>query len=286
VKVVAIGGGHGTAVTLRALRLLDCDITAIVSVADDGGSTGVLRNELHIAGVGDIRKCLLALATQTKPWKDFFEFRFAGSAAGTHALGNLFLAAALERSETIEEAVAVVANLLDACGVVLPASQTGVELEAETFDRTVRGQAEIAKSAGIQKVRTIPTSVSATESGLHAIDQADLVVLGPGSLFTSVLAACVVPGITEALSRTNAQRVWIANLEGLDPETRGLGLIAQYAALLNHGLRIDKAIVHNSDEQEECSLAVEVVRADLIGSNTKVHDPAKLARVLQQIMAN
>ena len=285
-KVVAIGGGHGTAVTLRALRSLNCDITAIVSVADDGGSTGALRNSLQIAGIGDIRKCLLALSSTAKPWNEYLEYRFDGPGTGNHALGNLLLAAALARNPSIESAVAEVGQLLDACGTVLPASQAGVQLEAETGSSSVLGQVEISRLTGIDRIRTVPGGVHATESGLRAIDQADLVVLVPGSLYTSVLAACVVPGITDALSRSSAQRIWIANLQGLDPESLGLGLIGQYEALTRHGVEIDAIVVHSSFELETETIDVDIIRADLVGANNKVHDSEKLARVLQQIMSN
>ncbi|CAB4857421.1 unannotated protein [freshwater metagenome] len=285
-KVVAIGGGHGTAVTLRALRSLNCDITAIVSVADDGGSTGVLRDALNIAGVGDIRKCLVALAAAEKPWERFFEFRFGDDTAQHHALGNLFLAAAIDSQPSLENAVVEVGRLLDICGQVLPASKEGVSLEAETEAGFVRGQAAITKSTGVRKIRTVPVGVSATDAGLDAIQLADFVVLGPGSLFTSVLAACVVPGLSEAIAQSPAKCVWIANLQGLDPESRGLGLIEQYAALVLHGIRVDSVIVHNANEGGSEIPGVGLISADVAGINAKVHDPVKLAHVLRQLMAN
>jgi len=286
VKVAAIGGGHGTAVTLRALGLLNCEVTAIVSVADDGGSTGALRDSLGIAGIGDIRKCLGALAGEDKPWGDLFEFRFQDTTMGNHAFGNLFLAAAIAGASSLEVAVASVAKLINARGSVVPASQAGVELEADTDSGTISGQVAIGLRNDVKRIRTVPTSVHAPESALRAIREADYVLLGPGSLFTSVLAACVVPGITEAIASSAAECLWIANLMGQDPETEGLGLVRQFDALTSHGVQIDTVVVQDSGVTVEDIPVVRVISADVARGNLKAHDPEKLARVLAQLMAN
>ena len=285
-KVAAIGGGHGTAVTLRALGFLECEITAIVSVADDGGSTGALREALGIAGVGDIRKCLIALAGGNKPWGEFLDFRFQDPTMGNHALGNLFLAAALGNIPSLEGAVASIAKLIDARGSVIPASRSGVMLEAVCKSGTVMGQVAIGQSSEIQRISTVPAGVVAPESAVRAIEEADFVLLGPGSLFTSVLAACVVPGIAEAIAKTDALRVWLANLEELDPETKGLGLDGQFDALARHGVEVDVIVVNDTGNSTHDIANVGVITADVAGANHKVHDPVKLARVLDQIMAN
>ena len=285
-KVAAIGGGHGTAVTLRALGLIGCEVTAIVSVADDGGSTGVLRESLGIAGVGDIRKCLIALAGTGKPWADFFEYRFEDESMGGHALGNLFLTAAIGHNSSLEEAVASVAKMIDARGSVIPASQLGVELEAETDSGTVAGQVAISKRSDVRRIWTTPMSVLAPESAIRAIIEADFVLLGPGSFFTSVLAACVVPGIAEAIASSDAECVWIANLVEQDPETKGLGLVRQFNALTSHGVEIDTIVVNDSGSPAEEIHNVRVITADVARANRKTHDPAKLARVLTQLMTN
>lgn len=285
-KYTAVGGGHGTAVALRALRILGGDVTAIVSVADDGGSTGVLRDALGIAGVGDIRKCLVALSNEHQPWEEFFEYRFPDDSLGRHALGNLILAAALGNIPSLEGAIATVAQLVGANGVVLPASREGVELEAETSDGRVLGQVAIGESAGIVHIRTVPLEVDAPASATTAISSSDLVVIGPGSLYTSVLAACVVPGITEALGNSRAKRVWVANLQEEVPETAGLGISGQLRALRSHGVPIDAVVIPQNCNDAEISKDVEVFRADVGGANGRVHDPEKLARVFAEIMAN
>jgi len=286
VKVTAIGGGHGTAVTLRALNLIDCEITAIVSVADDGGSTGALREALGIAGVGDIRKCLAALAGQDKPWEEFFEFRFEDELTGHHALGNLFLAAAIGSSSSLEDAVASVVRLIDARGSVIPASRLGVQLEADTDSGVISGQVAIGLRHDVKRIWTTPDHVHAPESALSAIREADYVLLGPGSLFTSVLAACVVPGIARAIASSAARCVWVANLMEQDPETRGLGLRRQYEALASHGIQIDVILVNGTGVPVDEIPDVKVISSDVVGENRRVHDPVKLARVLAEIMAN
>jgi len=284
-RYTAVGGGHGTAVTLRALRLLGGDVAAVVSVADDGGSTGVLRDALGIAGVGDIRKCLVALANEHQPWEEFFEYRFPDDSLGRHALGNLFLAAALGNIPSLEGAIATVGQLIGSTGLVLPASRVGVDLEAETSSGTVHGQVAIGDSTGISVIRTTPQEVRAPDAVVEVIENSDLVVIGPGSLYTSVLAACVVPGITDALSRSSAKRVWVANLQEEIPETSGLGISGQLQALRNHGVPVDYVVVNESCAETDFP-DVGLIRADVAGANGKVHDPEKLARVFSEVMAN
>ncbi len=285
-KYTAIGGGHGTATTLRALRLMGGEVCAVVSVADDGGSTGVLRDVLGIAGVGDIRKCLVALANDHQPWEEFFEYRFPDEALGRHALGNLFLAAALGNIPSLEGAIATVAQLIGATGSVLPASQVGVDLEAETRTGTVQGQVAIGESSGITQIRTTPVDVVAPKAACEAIKSSDLVVIGPGSLYTSVLAACVVPGINDALSQSSAKCVWVANLQEEIPETEGMGIVGQLNALRSHGVRLDAVVVADSCLEVDFPQDVAVFRSDVASPNGKVHDPEKLARVFTQVMAD
>jgi 2-phospho-L-lactate transferase/gluconeogenesis factor (CofD/UPF0052 family) len=179
-----------------------------------------------------------------------------------------------------------VAKLIDARGDVVPASEGGVELEADTDSGMISGQVAIGLRNDVQRIRTVPTHICAPESALSAIREADYVLLGPGSLFTSVLAACVVPGIAEAIATSAAECVWIANLVGQDPETEGLGLARQFDALISHGVEIDTVVVHGSGVTVEEIPQVRVLSADVAGGDLKVHDPEKLARVLAQLMAN
>jgi uncharacterized cofD-like protein len=221
-KVVAVGGGHGTAVSLRALRLLFEDVTGVVSVADDGGSTGRLRALLHVAAVGDLRICLSSLADPQNPLAASFEHRFSVGELDGHAVGNLLLVGLIDATGNLEESVRAAAQVLGVTGTIIPASCEGVVLVASTEEGPTRGQTEVALSSSIRTLSVEPRNAAAPTAAVEAIENADVVLIGPGSLFTSVLAACVVPGIAQALaehglgrstSRTCAQRIqkpWVS----------------------------------------------------------------------------
>lgn len=284
-RAVAIGGGHGTAVTLRALRRLTADVTGVVSVGDNGGSTGRLRAQLDVAAVGDIRKCLAALAATNNPLGEVLEYRFRGGELEGHALGNLLLAAFIDRREDLEAAVAAVGELLEITGRVLPAATEGVTLVALTDDGRTEGQVEVAAASGIRRIVSVPRTVSAPESAVEAITAADLVVIGPGSLFTSVLAAAVVPGIPEALRATRARRVLVANLREQPPETSGFTLADHLDAVRRHGVVFDLVLAQVDGALGDAPAAESVRFTDLAGRNGLVHDDEKLARALAEVVA-
>ena len=285
-NVVALGGGHGTSVTLSALNRLNVDFAGVVSVADDGGSTGVLRELLGIAGVGDLRKCLAVLAANAEQWAPLLEFRFEDDELGHHALGNLLLAASIASSNNLEESIQKVSELLAIRGRLLPASSEAVELEADTDDGVIRGQVAIARETGVSNLRTVPESVAAPRSVIEAIEQADFVLIGPGSLITSVIAACVVPGIREALRRTSATKIWLANLKTEYPETSGWSVRKQLKALQDHEILLDLVLLDERHHGIEGTLDVVVESFDLASGGASIHDPAKLSRALEQVMAN
>jgi uncharacterized cofD-like protein len=282
-RAVAVGGGHGTAVTLRALRLLTDEVTGIVSVADNGGSSGRLRAMLDVAAVGDLRKCLSALADPRNPLAQHFEHRYSAGELEGHAVGNLLLAGLVDATGNLETSVAVVGRLLEITGRVLPAATEGVTLVARTGEGRTVGQTEVSASASIYRIMTEPRSVAAPESAREALLRADLVVIGPGSLFTSVLAACVVPGIGDALARTGARRVLVTNLHEQVPETAGYSPSDQLAAVQRHGVGVDVVLVNSGSEVQLDG--PETVVADLAGPNGRVHDPEKLARALGGLVA-
>lgn len=285
-NVVALGGGHGTSVTLSALNRLNVDFVGVVSVADDGGSTGVLRELLGIAGVGDLRKCLAVLATNAEQWAPLLEFRFEDDELGHHALGNLLLAASIASSNTLEESIQKVSELLAIRGRLLPASSEAVELEADTDDGVIRGQVAIARETGVSNLRTVPEFIGAPRTVIEAIEQADFVLIGPGSLITSVIASCVVPGIREALKRTSATKIWLANLKTEYPETSGWSVRKQLQALQDHGIPLDLVLLDERHHGIEGTLDVAVESFDLASGGASVHDSVKLSRALEQVMAN
>jgi len=170
-SVVAIGGGHGTAVTLKAARRYAGSLTGVVSVADDGGSTGRLRAMLNVAAVGDLRKCLVALADPANPLAASFEHRFSVGELDGHAVGNLLLVGLIDATGDLEESVRAVAQVMGVTGLIVPASQEGVVLVASTEDGDTRGQSEVMKSSSIRRIRVEPTNAATPIAAVEAIEQ-------------------------------------------------------------------------------------------------------------------
>jgi uncharacterized cofD-like protein len=238
-RVVVLGGGTGLGTALRGLKLETAHLTAIVSMGDDGGSSGVLREQLGIPPVGDLRNCLVALSDSESTAADLLRFRLPAEpgAARGHAIGNLLLAAAIhQEGGDLERGVARVHRILSVRGEVIPGTTVALELIGTTTGgATVRGQAQLARTRHIDRMRIAPESVRATPSALSAIQQADLIVLGPGSLYTSVIPHLLVPEILAALRARRAPLVWVANVDEQEGETEGMDLDAHLAALEAHG---------------------------------------------------
>ena len=257
-RVVAIGGGTGLSTLLRGLKEHTSNLTAVVTVADDGGSSGVLSTELGIPAVGDIRNCIVALADAEPLMGALLQYRFPGTepegpaepglpplrdaeqlsvGLGGHAMGNLLLAAlvALEDGD-FEEAVREMNRVLAVRGRVVPASATVLTLCAQLRDGTeVDGQSRIARSDDVDRVWIRPDTVRPTDDALTAIGEADIVVIGPGSLYTSILPALLVPGIAEAIAASGALVVFACNVATQPGETRGMDLADHVDALARHG---------------------------------------------------
>jgi uncharacterized cofD-like protein len=260
-RVVAIGGGHGLAVTLRAASTYADSLTAVVTVADDGGSSGRLRDLTGLPAMGDIRRCLSALADPPM-LGEMFEHRFSGELDG-HALGNLVIVARAQRVG-FRAAIDELGRLLSVPARVLPATEEPVELVAVTGDGIVHGQVAIQQSTEIKRVSLEPSDPKADADAVAAIDVADQIVIGPGSLFTSVLAALAVPGIRDAVARSTAPVVYVCNLRPQVPETDGFVTAAHVEALHDHGVEPDVVIADSA-----------LARAD-----GRAHDPVLLAAAL------
>lgn len=256
--VVALGGGHGLAASLTALRLLTDQITAVVTVADDGGSSGRLRDEFGVLPPGDLRMALAALCDDTEwghQWRDVLQHRFAGDGElGGHAVGNLLIVSLWDLLGDTVGGLDLVGRLLNARGRVLPMSSVPLNIEANVMGAdpghpfeviTVLGQAAVAMTSGrVLSVWLNPQEPPACEEAVEAIYGADWVILGPGSWFTSVIPHLLVPGIHDALVNTPAKRVLTLNLELSTNETVGFSAKNHLEVLAAHapGLRLDAVL--------------------------------------------
>jgi len=312
VRVVAIGGGTGLPVVLTALRrhLASSDrITAVVTAADDGGSSGALRKEYGVIPPGDIRNCLLALARVAPEVSAALQYRFDGGDA-QHPVGNLLLAALDMVATDGLTAIKLAAQLLGVNDLVLPSTTERVHLVAELADgRSVYGESSIPRSgAPIKRVRIDPATAVATPVVLEALREADALILGPGSLYTSLLATLVVPGVAEAVTSSSATRIFVSNAMTERGETDGYGIAEHLEALASHGLPLEKlhyvvtpttpipakvlgrylsegAVPVDADFVPPSASPV-TVRADLLELGPVVrHDPDKLGPVLCDLAA-
>ncbi len=286
-KVVAIGGGHGLAQTLRAARQYASEITAVVSVADDGGSSGRLRELLGIPAPGDLRRCIGALLAERSPLGDALEHRFVSGELAGHAFGNLLIAALASTTGDFVSGVEEAARLLGAVGRVLPATMGPVVLKAQTASGEIVGQVRVSKGEEIATVSLVPSAAVAPPDVLRAIAEADQIVLGPGSLFTSVLAACVVPGIREGLRASRAQRVYVANLREQLPETAGFDVARLLESVRAHGVVVDVVLADRSalplgGLPDDTAL----VLADVGGAGYREHDPKLLGAELALLVSD
>jgi uncharacterized cofD-like protein len=284
-SVVALGGGHGTAVTLHAARRYAGLLTAVVSVADDGGSSGRLREILNVVALGDLRKCLVALAAEDSALALAFEHRFGEGELAGHALGNLILAGLVEATGDLVSGVRAAAELLGAKGDVLPATVERVVLKAESDGGQVAGQVAVSRADNIQTVSLVPGDAQPPGLAIERILEADQIVIGPGSLFTSVLAAAAVGGIADAVARSAAQRVYVCNLRPQLPETAGLDVAAHVEALNRHNVAVDVVVCDTSLGLALGNLGISALDIPLTEGNALVHSPVKLAHALASLLA-
>lgn len=221
-KIVAVGGGTGLSTLLRGLKHYSSNITAIVTVADDGGSSGRLRREIGVLPPGDIRNCLAALADEEKLLTELFQYRFeAGAGLSGHSFGNLFLTAMSEITGDLEKAVTASSQVLAIRGKVLPATLSDVSLWAEMTDgRLIEGESNIPLAKGrIRTVGCIPANPPALPDAIAAIESADYIVIGPGSLYTSIIPNLLVPEIVTALAKAKVPRIYVCNIMTQPGET-------------------------------------------------------------------
>lgn len=302
-SAVAVGGGTGLPLVLGCLLRGGLDTTAVVTVADDGGSSGHLRRELGMLPPGDIRNCLVALAEPDNELARVFQYRFAeGEGLAGHALGNLIIAALADLEGGFAEAVDEAGRLLGIRGRVLPSTLADVVLSGrDAAGRLVTGQANVAESEGpITTVCLEPSPIPAYPPALEALEAADVILIGPGSLFTSIIPNFLVDGVVEAVARSSARVIYICNVGNLRGETSGMDAADYVDALFRHGLDglIDVAIVGTQQaagrgptvpdgavalERIE-SHGIRVVSADLTDrQNPMRHDPDRLYATLAEV---
>lgn len=295
--VVAIGGGHGLSRTLAALsRLDDVQISAIVAMADDGGSSGRLRRDLGVLPPGDLRKAMSSLVEDpdTSRW---LEHRFGAGELAGHSLGNLMLVGLHQvLGGELVGALDRLGTIVGARGRVLPSTTDAVMLVAEGEEGEVAGQVTISRTSGHRRVRLDPPTATAAPEAVAAIEDADLVLLGPGSLFTSVLPNLLVPGIAKALVAARAPVVMMANLREQPGETQGLDMVGHLDVLAHHlpDRRLDVLVTHVGPPPRGPGRRLvapashphvdRMVGADLL-DGADGHAPEALARVVADLLA-
>lgn len=313
-RVVALGGGHGLSASLSALRLLTSELTAVVTVADDGGSSGLLREEFGVLPPGDLRMALSALCDDTewgRTWRDVMQHRFQPapgrqSPLEAHALGNLLIVTLWELLGDTVDGLKWVGALLGARGQVLPMASVPLSIRGSIRRRQpdgnqsieqVDGQAALATVGMVEDVRLLPEDAPACVEALEAIELADWVVLGPGSWYTSVLPHLLLPELRQALCATPAPRCLVMNLDVNDKEARGMSaadhlrVISRYApqfrvdVVLADPISIGDSTQKKAEfEQAAVALGAEVVLARVRVSNRRaVHDPLRLAAAFHDV---
>ncbi|MBR8831530.1 MAG: Gluconeogenesis factor [Chroococcopsis gigantea SAG 12.99] len=308
-KIVAIGGGTGLSTLLRGLKQYSSNITAIVTVADDGGSSGRLRREIGVLPPGDIRNCIAALADEEKLLTELFQYRFqAGDGLSGHSFGNLFLTAMTDITGDLEQAISASSKVLAIRGKVFPATLADVSLWAQLEDgRLIEGESSISEANGkIKYIGCYPANPPAVPAAIKAIEEADYIIIGPGSLYTSVIPNLLVKEIREAIAKAGVPRIYICNIMTQPGETDGY-TVADHIKALDRvcerrifdavlaqkispsPLALKKYAEENShpvylDREEIDKLGCRVVLANIMTEDENTaqvkHDPQRLSRVL------
>ncbi|EGS32483.1 hypothetical protein HMPREF9489_0035 [Finegoldia magna SY403409CC001050417] len=313
-KIVTIGGGTGNSILLRGVKNFTSNITTIVTVADDGGGSGVLREDLGMLPPGDIRNCLVALANTEPIMEKLINYRFSNGQLKGQSLGNLLIAAMNDICGDFNEAIKEISNVLAITGKVLPMTLDNVKLFAELEDgSTIEGESNITflnrKNGGkIKRIYTSPKLILPLKESIDSIMDADIVLLGPGSLYTSIIPNLLVTDISQALKETKAEVVYILNIMTQPGETNDYSVTDHVAAIIDHANSniIDKIVVNSKevdkyakyryksienstpiyltdeDREDMKELGIEIIEADIcdISYDYIVHDPNKLMKAI------
>ena len=290
-RIVVIGGGHGLASVLSAMRPEGAELTVVVTIADDGGSSGELRRRGAGPAVGDLRRSLLALSADDAPLGRAFGRPVTVSGLGRHPLGNLMILSIADAFGDLPQATEWLGERLGISATVVPATAEPVSLVAEADGEVIHGESAIGVSATrIRRLRFHPERPAIPGAVSEAIDQADFVLLAPGSLFTSVLATAALPDVASALARTTARVVWICNVEADMIETAGMTGVDHLAALEDHGVRVDMALYDpraslEFDAWDLAERGVEPRPRSLEDGHRGRHDPLLLRAALRALIA-
>ncbi len=312
-KIVTIGGGTGISTMLRGLKAYTSNITAIITVADDGGGSGALRNDLGMLPPGDIRNCLLALAETEPVLEKLLKYRFTEGSLKGQNFGNLFLAAMNGISNSFEQAVKHMGEVLAVTGTVYPMTEENVYLVAELEDGTeIRGESRIGNHhmthpGKIKRVMLDKDGVKPLRQAIEAIREADVIVLGPGSLYTSIIPNLLVEGVAKAIAESHATRVYVCNIMTQPGETEGYTAGDHIKAIHNHAGQhiIDICLINNGkikpsifkryqeDGAEQVMIdlskikrmGIRLLEKDLVKINNDLvrHDSDKLAEAIMSI---
>ena len=298
--IVAIGGGTGLSVLLRGLKQHTRRITAVIGVTDDGGSSGRLRREMGIIPPGDFRNCIVALSDEDSLLKELFQYRFPeGSELQGHSFGNLFIAAMTDVTNSFEDALTESSRILSVTGQVVPATIENVNLSVKLADgRFIKGESKVKESSSeIEELFIDPPDAEASPAAIKAIGEADLIVIGPGSLYTSILPNLMVPGIVDAISESKGIKYYICNVATEIGETQHFNVIKHIDVLERYlGSGILDMIIANDNIDDIGSRfhgeAVDpntgstkhlIATSDLLDKEHKVrHDSGKLAKFIME----
>ena len=303
-KIVGIGGGTGLSTLLRALRTKPVDLTAVITVADNGGSSGRLRKEYGILPPGDFRNCLVALSDAEPLLKELFQYRFeSNSDLNGHSFGNLFITAMEKITGSFEEAIKESSKVLNVTGDLIPSTFEQVNLIAKLKDGTiVEGESEITNSkSSIIDIKLNPNNVAPSSQALKAIKDSDVIIIGPGSLYTSIIPNLLVPEIIEEINNTKNPVIYVCNIATQLGETTNYDAISHLKSIKKFApdLKISSILVNSRIEElgEEfptstCvihenfnSSDIEVKYSDLMNMNFKGHhDPDKLSNAIFEIL--
>ena len=298
--IVAIGGGTGLSVLLRGLKQHTRRITAVIGVTDDGGSSGRLRREMGIIPPGDFRNCIVALSDEDSLLKELFQYRFPeGSELQGHSFGNLFIAAMTDVTNSFEDALTESSRILSVTGQVVPATIENVNLSVKLADgRFIKGESNVKESSSeIEELFIDPPDAEASPAAIKAIGEADLIVIGPGSLYTSILPNLMVPGIVDAISESKGIKYYICNVATEIGETQHFNVVKHIDVLeryLGSGI-LDMIIANDNIDDiggqfrgEAVDLNTDstkhlIATSDLLDKEHKVrHDSGKLAKFIME----